>query len=119
MDFPPITTISRPRPDSLVLILDVQPELRCFKGHFEMAPILAGVVQIDWMMHLAGEHLGKTFVFRGMHSIKFLKLVHPPLLLTLTIDYSATSGLLKFRYSDELATYSSGAVRVDAQEPRP
>lgn len=115
MELPLINCFSRPTPTSLFFTLDIHPDLRCFKGHFDMAPVLAGVVQVDWAIRLASEHFAAKLTFRGMQSIKFLRLIRPPLLLNLTIDYLPERRLLKFSYRDGEVTYSSGIILIAAE----
>lgn len=118
MELPLIHTSQRLDTNSLLFTLDIQPELRCFQGHFDAAPVLAGVVQVDWVMALATRLLEQPLVFRGLQSVKFLKLIRPPVLMTLTIDCQPERGLLKFSYRAGEIGYSSGAVRVDPWEQR-
>ena len=118
MELPVICASQHASANSLAFTLDIQPELRCFEGHFDAAPVLAGVVQIDWVMALASRTLEQQLVFRGLQSVKFLKLIRPPLRVTLSIECQPERGLLKFSYRAGEASYSVGGVRVDPWEQR-
>lgn len=119
MELPNILAITREGEDSLVLTLDIQADLTCFQGHFDLAPVLAGVVQIDWVIRLAREHFAPALVFRNLQSIKFLRLVRPPVTITLTMNYLPGRGLVKFSYRAGEVTYSTGAIGIEVSgEPR-
>jgi len=116
MGLPPILQITRPDENTCQIQLHLDRTLPCFAGHFPNAPVLAGVVQLDWVMNLAAREFQLPLIFRGMQSVKFLNLVRPPLTLTLTLTHTPERRLLKFRYEDEIRHYSSGAIRVDLAE---
>lgn len=116
MGLPPILQITRPETNSCHVLLRLDPTLPCFQGHFPAAPVLAGVVQLDWVMVLARREFGLPLIFRGMQSVKFLNLVHPPINLTLILTHAPERRLLNFRYQDAKRPYSSGAMRVELPE---
>jgi 3-hydroxymyristoyl/3-hydroxydecanoyl-(acyl carrier protein) dehydratase len=112
MELPLILQIDRPQEFKRQIQLRLEPTLPCFQGHFPMAPVLAGVVQLDWVMTLAAREFPVPLVFCGMQSVKFLNLTHPPVTLTLTLTLMPERGLLNFIYQDTERTYSSGTIRV-------
>lgn len=98
--------------ERLVIAMELQPDMPYFAGHFDELPVLAGVVQIGWAVDLAQRHFGKTFLHRGLHSVKFQQLVRPPVQLTLTLQWLPERELLKFTYSNKRGRCSSGAISV-------
>lgn len=116
MELPTILEVHHTHPLSVEFQLDIQPDLRCFQGHFVEAPVLAGVVQIDWVIHLARTRFAYPLVFCGLQSIKFMRLIRPPQTLSLRLDYLPERGLLKFTYRDQQVNYSAGAIRFDPAE---
>lgn len=116
MKLPLIVDSARPADNIVVLTLDIQPELPCFQGHFAVTPVLAGVVQIDWAIRLARDYFAAPLVFQSLQSVKFLRLVLPPLTVTLTLEYLPMRGLLKFSYRTADAKYSTGAIGFEPCE---
>jgi 3-hydroxymyristoyl/3-hydroxydecanoyl-(acyl carrier protein) dehydratase len=114
MGLPPILHIAAPTWNTREIQLLVEPTLPCFEGHFPGAPVLAGVVQLDWVMALAAREFAVPLIFRGMRSVKFLNLIHPPLPLTLQLTYLPERDLLSFRYQDPIRSYSSGNMFVSS-----
>lgn len=116
MGLPPLLGTTAPAWNTREIHLLVAASLPCFDGHFPGAPVLAGVVQLDWVMLLAAREFAVPLQFRGMRSVKFLNLIHPPLPLTLELTYLPERGLLNFRYQDALRSYSSGSLQVSAMD---
>ncbi len=55
-------------PARVLLALTVPDDLLYFDGHFRVAPVLPGVVQVDWAIHYGRLHLGLTGAFKAsMH----------------------------------------------------
>ena len=98
--------------ERLVIVMELQPDMPCFAGHFEELPVLPGVVQIGWVVEFAQRYFGATFLHRALHSVKFQQLVRPPVQLTLTVQWLAERELLKFTYSNKRGRSSSGAISV-------
>lgn len=98
--------------ERLVVAMELQPDMPCFEGHFDDLPVLAGVIQIGWVVNLAQRHFGKTFLHRALHSVKFQQLLRPPVQLTLTVEWLPERELLKFSYSNKRGRCSAGAISV-------
>lgn len=98
------------------LSLDIVPQLRVFDGHFPGAPVLPGVVQLDWAVAYAR----KAFAdlpprFLRAEQLKFQQPVLPPLQLELALEWNAAAGQLAFRYTSQKGTHSSGRLQFGAQ----
>lgn len=71
------------------IVFKVNPGLPCLPGHFSEAPIVPGVVQIDWAMHFGRELFGISDIFSHMEVIKFKQLMLPEDLVSLNIEFNS------------------------------
>jgi 3-hydroxymyristoyl/3-hydroxydecanoyl-(acyl carrier protein) dehydratase len=110
MKLPEVLSQQRPGPGRLQLQLRLQPELRYFKGHFPGAPVLPGVVQIDWARHYALERLDLKGDFAGMEALKFQQVLQPGNEVELNLEYNAERGRLKFQFVSARGRHSSGVL---------
>lgn len=100
--------------DGVILDLHLPTELFYFDGHFDQAPILAGVVQIDWAIGLAMEHFSIPGRFRRIETLKFFKVLMAGDDVKLELRYDRQTASLKFRYGDAETKYSSGRISFEA-----
>ena len=100
--------------DGLVLHLHLPNDLFYFDGHFEEAPILAGVVQIDWAVKFAMEHFEILEKFRRIEALKFFKVLMAGDDVTLDLRYDPEIRRLKFQYQNSGTKHSSGRIVFDA-----
>jgi len=85
-------------------------DLVIFDGHFPTIPILPGVVQVDWAVNIAREHLPVDGQFNGITATKFRRLVRPGMELALTLELRPEPGELRFEYLLGDAMASTGRV---------
>jgi len=98
------------------LQLSVPPDLAYFSGHFPKAPVLPGVVQVEWALNL-GRHLLKLpGKFAGMEVLKFQQLVRPGDEVQLHLRFDPERGKLYFAYRNDTATCSSGRILLGAAD---
>jgi 3-hydroxymyristoyl/3-hydroxydecanoyl-(acyl carrier protein) dehydratase len=103
-------------PDVVLLDIRVQDELDYFRGHFPGLPILPGVVQIDWAMRFAAEHLGAIPAqFAGMKALKFTSPIRPGALLTLELRARPESQRVDFAYVSAEKKHSSGQFMLNRE----
>ena len=100
--------------DRVTLHLRLPEELFYFDGHFDDAPILAGVVQIDWAIGYAREHFTIPEGFRRIEALKFFRILMAGDDVTLDLGYDRDAGRLKFRYSSGETIHSSGRIVFEA-----
>ncbi|SHF35909.1 Acyl-coenzyme A synthetase/AMP-(fatty) acid ligase [Microbulbifer donghaiensis] len=96
--------------------LQVPAELPCLPGHFEGAPVVPGVVQIDWAMHYGRELLGLGGRFSSMEVIKFKQLMVPGETAVLELEFNPQKNKLKFCFrcdGDDQREFSSGQLCFD------
>ncbi|AWY42406.1 AMP-binding protein [Pseudomonas putida] len=97
------------------LQLAVPPDLAYFSGHFPKAPVLPGVVQVEWAMSLGQQLMNLPEKFAGMEVLKFQQLVRPGDEIQLHLRFDLTRGKLYFAYRNETATCSSGRILLEAE----
>ncbi|MGY4492012.1 AMP-binding protein [Pseudomonas sp. TE3610] len=95
------------------LQLGVPVDLAYFSGHFPVAPVLPGVVQVDWALALGQECLTLPPRFAGMEVLKFQQLVRPGDRLDLTLRFDAERGKLHFSYRQGGNPCSSGRILLE------
>lgn len=94
--------------------LRIPDDLVYFEDHFPGHPILPGVVQIKWVMDLAGwlplsGALSKNF--SAITRLKFMRPITPGDQLTLHLTASPSDKSLSFRFFNDEGDYSSGQLR--------
>ncbi|WP_192563233.1 acyl-CoA synthetase family protein [Pseudomonas gozinkensis] len=92
------------------LQLSVPPDLAYFSGHFPKAPVLPGVVQVEWALNLGRQLLNLPGDFAGMEVLKFQQLVRPGDEIQLHLRFDPERGKLYFAYRNDTATCSSGRI---------
>ena len=106
----PIRVSQTRQDDEWRLVLDVPLDLAHFAGHFPTAPVLPGVVQVDWALSLARELMTLPPRFGGMEVLKFQQLVRPGDRIGLTLRFDAERGKLYFAYHHADAPCASGRI---------
>jgi acyl-coenzyme A synthetase/AMP-(fatty) acid ligase/3-hydroxymyristoyl/3-hydroxydecanoyl-(acyl carrier protein) dehydratase len=96
------------------LQLAVPPDLAYFSGHFPRAPVLPGVVQVEWALNLGQQLMNLPEKFAGMEVLKFQQLVRPGDEVQLHLRFDPARGKLYFAYRNETATCSSGRILLEA-----
>jgi len=107
---PEVLAERRPGGDAWDVELDlrVPADLEYFAGHFPGAPVLPGVVQIDWCVHLGRERLALRGGFRSLEQIKFLAPIVPSVTVSLLLELRGAR--LKFAYFQKENKFSSGTI---------
>ncbi|MBP5946044.1 MULTISPECIES: acyl-CoA synthetase family protein [unclassified Pseudomonas] len=97
------------------LQLSVPPDLAYFSGHFPKAPVLPGVVQVEWALNLGRQLLNLSGAFAGMEVLKFQQLVRPGDEIQLHLRFDPERGKLYFAYRNDTATCSSGRILLGVE----
>ncbi|WP_339498309.1 AMP-binding protein [Pseudomonas silesiensis] len=95
------------------LQLAVPADLAYFSGHFPQAPVLPGVVQVEWALMLGQRLMNLPAKFAGMEVLKFQQLVRPGDEIQLHLRFDPARGKLYFAYRNETATCSSGRILLE------
>ncbi|HXZ08105.1 MAG TPA: AMP-binding protein [Paraburkholderia sp.] len=96
--------------ETLRYVLRVPPSLVHFAGHFPGLPILPGVVQVDWAMRLASEHIAGVRHVASIDRLKFMAPVPPGAILDLTLAHDAARRRVQFTYRLQARDCSSGVI---------
>lgn len=97
--------------DKVTLSLFINADLRCFKGHFDDASIVPGVVQLDWAMTFACKHLAMHGDVLNVSVLKFQKLLLPAMEVRLEIIKKSATKLTFSYYMDD-DKFSSARVEL-------
>jgi 3-hydroxymyristoyl/3-hydroxydecanoyl-(acyl carrier protein) dehydratase len=100
----------------VVLDLYVAPSLEHFSGHFPGLSLVPGVVQIDWAIRFARQHLPLSGVFLALENVKFLAIILPGTRLQLTLAWDAGMQGLDFSFADAARKYSAGRIVFSGSE---
>lgn len=93
--------------------LEIDPALLWFKGHFPFHPILPGVVQLDWAIAFARDHLGLDLPAARDFQIKFRATILPGDRITLVLRHDRPKRRLVFQYrrGDDICSSGTAACR--------
>lgn len=97
------------------LQLSVPPDLAYFSGHFPKAPVLPGVVQVEWALNLGRQLLNLSGPFAGMEVLKFQQLVRPGDEIQLHLRFDPERSKVYFAYRNDTATCSSGRILLGVE----
>lgn len=96
--------------DTLHYELRVPPSLVHFAGHFPGLPILPGVIQVDWAVRLAADHLPAVRTVASIDRLKFMAPVSPGAVLKLTLAHEAARRRVQFAYRLDGRDCASGVI---------
>jgi acyl-coenzyme A synthetase/AMP-(fatty) acid ligase/3-hydroxymyristoyl/3-hydroxydecanoyl-(acyl carrier protein) dehydratase len=96
--------------ESLRYDLRVPPTLAHFEGHFPGAPILPGVLQVDWAIRFAAHHFPEVRALASIDRLKFMSPLLPGALPTLSLERDATRHRIAFTYRIEDRPCASGVI---------
>ena|SRR5471032_1413732 len=101
-------------PQRVLLELTAPSNLLYFDGHFDVAPILPGVVQVEWAIHYGRQYFPLPPLFKGINALKFQQVIQPNQPVRLELLHDALKGSLQFRYLSEAGQHASGRVVLHA-----
>jgi len=115
----PATSDLRRTGEGLSLALDLPDDCAAFEGHFPATPILPAVAQVDWAIRIARAHFPLPPHFNALRSLKFLRIVQPPVRLTLELAPTRDGRGVTFTYVHGGAACSTGRIEFsdDAAGP--
>ena len=103
----------------LKLEVTVPVDLFYFDGHFPGAPILPGVVQLDWAIAMGRRHFALPPHFSGVGTLKFQQVIQPGNVVMLELTHDVGKGNLNFRYVSPLGQHASGRIHFCAAYSQP
>jgi AMP-binding enzyme/AMP-binding enzyme C-terminal domain len=93
-----------------VLELIAPRDLVYFQGHFPTRPVLAGVVQIDWVIAFGRRYFQLPPQFRAIHALKFQRVIRPELPLRLELLHQPAKRTLSFAITSDSGSHASGRI---------
>jgi acyl-coenzyme A synthetase/AMP-(fatty) acid ligase/3-hydroxymyristoyl/3-hydroxydecanoyl-(acyl carrier protein) dehydratase len=96
--------------ERVLLEVTAPSNLYYFDGHFDVAPILPGVVQVDWAIHYGRQYFALPAIFKGINALKFQQVIQPAQPVRLELLHDVAKGSLQFRYASDAGQHSSGRV---------
>lgn len=94
----------------VVFELRAPANLLYFEGHFADAPILAGVVQVDWAIHFARQCFVLPPRFLGVQGLKFQQVILPEKPFTMELLHDPIKSSLTFRMTSAAGQHASGRI---------
>jgi 3-hydroxymyristoyl/3-hydroxydecanoyl-(acyl carrier protein) dehydratase len=73
-------------------------------------PILAGVVQIEWVIACARQYFNLPPVFRGIQALKFQRIILPENPFIVELVHEPASSCLSFKVASQVGTHTSGRL---------
>jgi 3-hydroxymyristoyl/3-hydroxydecanoyl-(acyl carrier protein) dehydratase len=104
----PEMTLRSQTAKEVVLELVLHADMPCFDGHFPGAPVLPGVVQLDWAVRLCQRYFDECQL-HSSEALKFIKLSQPGDKLRLTLTRTKP-GAISFVFT--LAGENSASGRL-------
>lgn len=102
-------------PERLLFEIIVPQDLLYFKGHFLIAPVLPGVVQVDWAIYFARQYFNLPANFSGLHALKFQQIISPETPMQLELVHQVQKHALQFRYYSDAGQHATGRVLFESK----
>jgi 3-hydroxymyristoyl/3-hydroxydecanoyl-(acyl carrier protein) dehydratase len=112
---PDLRLISREE-NRVELEMTVPANLFYFDGHFTQAPILPGVVQVDWAISNGRQYFDLPPNFQGINALKFQQVIQPDNPITLELIHDTQKSSLNFRYFSPNGQHASGRILFAADK---
>ncbi|WP_211468235.1 AMP-binding protein, partial [Collimonas silvisoli] len=81
----PVVRLLEQETHRVLLELTVPADLLYFNGHFDGAPILPGVVQLDWAINYGRQYFTMAPQFLGVLGLKFQRVIIPDMVVQLEL----------------------------------
>lgn len=111
--FPDILSVEQ-HGNSLSFQLFVPADLYYFAGHFSNQPVLAGVVQLHWVIGFCQQYFPDLKHVLAVEVLKFQVMVQPDSPLELFVEHNKT-GVVLFSYSQQQQKVASGRLKWELQ----
>lgn len=111
----PVILSQRYEQDEVHSVLEMSPELMCFKGHFPNHPIYPGVGQIGFIQYFAKQHWAELKWCSGFEQLKFQDLIRPFDVLDMTLRRQASKVSFELKNNDKIVASGRLNFMVDTQ----
>jgi len=92
----------------------VSPTAPFFQGHFPEHPVLAGVVQVEWLVWLSRRLMGVEAGFAGLEAAKFRRVILPGRWIRAELRHDPADSRTSYRISSAEVPCASGRIRWSA-----
>jgi acyl-CoA synthetase (AMP-forming)/AMP-acid ligase II/3-hydroxymyristoyl/3-hydroxydecanoyl-(acyl carrier protein) dehydratase len=102
---------ARHEPGAVVIEWRVPPDLAQLEGHFPSQPVVAGVVQVQWVMSVLEEELGGAPQLESLEALKFHQVLLPGARARLRLELDTEGARFRFTLveaDEEGRIFSSG-----------
>jgi acyl-CoA synthetase (AMP-forming)/AMP-acid ligase II/3-hydroxymyristoyl/3-hydroxydecanoyl-(acyl carrier protein) dehydratase len=106
----PDVRLCRQEPDNIVLELHIPGNLLYFDGHFDAAPILPGIAQLNWAIGFGHQYFDLPPVFTAVHALKFQKIIAPGSTVMLELQHDPSKAALHFSLHSASGQHASGRI---------
>jgi acyl-CoA synthetase (AMP-forming)/AMP-acid ligase II/3-hydroxymyristoyl/3-hydroxydecanoyl-(acyl carrier protein) dehydratase len=106
----PDAELRRQDAQQVELALRISAELLYFDGHFDAAPILPGIAQLDWAIAFGRRYFDLPPVFSAVHALKFQQVIQPGACVMLELQHDPSQGSLRFRLHSAAGQHASGRI---------
>ncbi|WP_246541446.1 AMP-binding protein [Collimonas antrihumi] len=110
----PLVRVLEQETHRVLLELTVPADLLYFNGHFDGAPVLPGVVQLDWAISYGRQYFALAPHFLGMLGLKFQRVILPDAVVQLELLHDPKKSSLAFRMASTSGPHASGRITFGA-----
>jgi acyl-coenzyme A synthetase/AMP-(fatty) acid ligase len=97
----------------ILLAVTAPADLLYFQGHFDIAPVLPGVAQVEWAIQFGRRYFALPARFRGINALKFQHVIRPEMPVRLELVHDTQKNSLNFRYLSDAGQHASGRIQFD------
>lgn len=109
--YPEIIDQTQNEQTCITLHLFISADIVFFQGHFPEAPILPGMVQVDWAIFFAHKFFNVVpEIFLNIEQLKFMQVIKPN--YTLFLSLKLADNILSFKYFNDDVVYSMGKIKA-------
>ena len=108
----PDASLTKRTASEVQLELRIPADLVYFDGHFDGAPVLPGVAQIQWAIMFAREQFDIGRGFTRLEAVKFSRPIRPGTAVRLTLEWRAAVSSIAFSFDSEAGRHASGRIIV-------